>query len=252
MFTRCPHCHTVYEPTATQLAQGHGHLLCGVCEQEFDALEQLSEHPFAASGRGFSSAHPPRMLPSVFGATDEADAPQQPDIFDLPVLAPAFVARNSNEMAPSGKWWAIAAALMVMLFLQIVLSQRNALAADPMWRGPLLAICRTLDCRVVPWTEPQQIEVSARNVGPHPSVPGALLVQLSFRNESGFDQVWPQLELALLDLSGKPQALRRFSAEQYLGAKPQSPTLRNGQSAQVTLEIADPGKQAIAYAFDFR
>ena len=105
---------------------------------------------------------------------------------------------------------------------------------------------------MVPWTAPQGIEVTARDVRPHPSVPGALLVQLSFRNGAEFDQVWPQLELAMLDLSGKPLALRRFSAAEYLGGEPSSSVLRAGQSAEVTLEIADPGKEAIAYAFDFR
>src|SRR5690606_26124793 len=109
-----------------------------------------------------------------------------------------------------------------------------------------------LGCKVVPWTAPQGIEVTARDVRPHPSVPGALLVQLSFRNDAGFDQVWPQLELAMLDLSGKPLALRRFEATEYLGSAPGSPVLRSGQSSEITLEIADPGKEAIAYAFDFR
>ncbi|HPF74529.1 MAG: zinc-ribbon and DUF3426 domain-containing protein [Lysobacteraceae bacterium] len=249
MFTRCPHCQTVYEPTAAQLAQGRGHLQCGVCDHEFDALEHLSEHPFA-HGHAHGGHLPPRVEPAAMGVG--VPAPVQGDIFEVPVATPAFAMAPAERRSGGLGWWAAVAVFGLLLLFQVLLAQRDALAADPMWRPLLLRSCAALGCKVVPWTAPQGIEVTARDVRPHPSVPGALLVQLSFRNGAEFDQVWPQLELAMLDLSGKPLALRRFSAAEYLGGEPSSSVLRAGQSAEVTLEIADPGKEAIAYAFDFR
>jgi len=250
MFTRCPHCQTVYEPTAAQLAQGRGHLQCGVCDHEFDALEQLSEHPFAAHAPAHGGHLPPRVEPAAMDT--DVPAPMQGDFFEVPVATPAFATVPAERSSGGLRWWSGVAVLGLLLLLQVLLAQRDALAADPLWRPFLLRSCALLGCKVVPWTAPQGIEVTARDVRPHPSVPGALLVQLSFRNDAGFDQVWPQLELAMLDLSGKPLALRRFEATEYLGSAPGSPVLRSGQSAEITLEIADPGKEAIAYAFDFR
>ncbi|MEZ5465847.1 MAG: zinc-ribbon and DUF3426 domain-containing protein [Lysobacteraceae bacterium] len=250
MFTRCPHCQTVYEPTAAQLSQGHGHLQCGVCNHEFDALEHLSEHPFAAHGHAHGGHLPPRVEPAPVDR--EVSMPRQGDFFELPVATPAFAIAPAERRSGGIGWWAAVGLLGLLLLLQVLLAQRDALAADAMWRPFLLRSCAALGCKVVPWTAPQGMEVTARDVRPHPSVPGALLVQLSFRNAADFDQIWPQLELGMLDLSGKPLALRRFEAAEYLGSAPSTDVLRSGQSAEVTLEIADPGKEAIAYAFDFR
>ena len=90
MFTRCPHCQTVYEPTAAQLAQGRGHLQCGVCDHEFDALEHLSEHPFA-HGHAHGGHLPPRVEPAAMGVG--VPAPVQGDIFEVPVATPALTSK---------------------------------------------------------------------------------------------------------------------------------------------------------------
>ncbi|MCB1561738.1 MAG: zinc-ribbon and DUF3426 domain-containing protein [Xanthomonadales bacterium] len=250
MFTRCPHCQTIYEPTAGQLAQGRGHLQCGVCNHEFDALEHLSEHPFAGHD---PSSGADRLAESQHDAhEDRPTSPRQYDIFDLPVATPAFAMSPGEAKSGGAGWWFAVAVLTAIFLTQVLLAQRDALASDPMWRPLLLRSCELLGCDVVPWIAPQQIEVTSRDIRPHPSVPGALLVQLSFRNGAAFDQVWPQLELGMLDLSGKPLALRRFNAAEYLGRPPTNRVMARGLSVEATLEIADPGKQAIAYAFDFR
>ena len=60
------------------------------------------------------------------------------------------------------------------------------------------------------------------------------------------------MELAILDLDGEPVALRRFRVEEYLGAAPREDALAPGQGVTATIEVQDPGRGAVAYAFEFR
>lgn len=145
----------------------------------------------------------------------------------------------------------LALALFALLVLQIMLADRARLAADPAWRPRLLALCGVLGCRLPPWHEPSAFKLTARDVRPHPSAPGVLLISVSFRNDALFPQAWPQLELSLADIEGQPLGLRRFSPREYLGTTPPGKLLAPAQSASVSLEVLDPGKRAVAFSFDF-
>ena len=147
--------------------------------------------------------------------------------------------------------WLLALVLLAVLALQVVLADRARFAADADWRPRVEALCAVFGCDVPAWREPAALRVTSREMRPHPSVPGALLVTASFSNESRFPQAWPQLELALTDLEGQALGLRRFTPTEYLGSAPRSERIAPGQSAIVTLEIADPGMRALAYRIDF-
>lgn len=248
MFTQCPHCLGVYEPTPFLLARGRGRLRCGICEREFDALERLSDQPIHAAVPVVpASSSPPRVQPE--------QAPEQGGLFDAPrAESPTFAARRSVSLPPrrDGAWWIGSVALALLLAAQMLLAQRAELARDPAWRPWLLRACSTLGCELPAWREPASLHLLARDVRPHPSVPDAMMISASFRNDAPWPQAWPQLQIALADLDGRTLGLRRFAVEEYLGAAPRAATLVPGQSATATLELQDPGKQAVAFAFEFR
>jgi hypothetical protein len=147
--------------------------------------------------------------------------------------------------------WAVAVVLALLLLLQILVADRARLAADATWRPRVERVCAVLGCDVPPWREPAALRVTARDVRPHPSVPGALLITASFSNQAAFPQAWPQLELTLTDLDGQSLGLRRFTPAEYLGSEPSSERIAPGQSAIVSLEIADPGMRALAFGIEF-
>lgn len=248
MFSQCPFCLTVFEPTPYQLARGRGRLQCGVCTREFDALERLSEHPIHAAALPVpASDAAPRVAPSV--------APEQGHLFEAPrPEAPGFAARRSGLPVPrsSTAWWFGSLLLALLLAGQIVFAQRHELSRDSAWRPWLERACQSLGCDLPAWRDPGALHLMARDVRPHPSEPGALMISASFRNDAPWPQAWPALEITLSDLDGKRLALRRFSAPEYLGARPRDRTIGPGQSVSATLEVQDPGKEAVAFAFDFR
>ncbi len=247
MYTQCPHCLTVYEPTPYVLARGRGKLRCGVCEREFDALERLSDEPIhAAIAPITASATPLRLEPE--------HAPEQGHLFEAPrAQAPTFVARKTPRLVPTGAgWWLGSLALALTLGAQIVLAQRAELSRDRAWRPWLERTCNALGCELPAWRDLSTLRLTSRDVRPHPSVPDALMINATFRNDAPWPQAWPVLQISLADLDGKPVALRRFGVDEYLGAAPRESTLSPGQSASATLEVKDPGKAAVAFAFEFR
>lgn len=171
----------------------------------------------------------------------------------MPPRAPRFATADAPLPArplPWG-WWLVALLLGAGLLLQIVLADRARLAGDAGWRPRLETVCGVLGCSLPPWREPDAFRVTSREVRPHPTAPGALLVTTSFRNDARWPQSWPLMEVALHDLDGQALGLRRFAPAEYLGSPPASPLIAPGQSAIATLEILDPGKRAVAFTFDF-
>lgn len=171
----------------------------------------------------------------------------------MPPRAPRFAVADLPTPArplPWG-WWAITLCLAAALMLQLVLADRARLAGDAAWRPRLLAVCGVLGCSLPAWHEPDAFRVTNREVRPHPTAPGVLLVTTSFRNDARWPQAWPLMEVALHDLDGQALGLRRFEPSEYLGSPPASAMIAPGQSAIATLEILDPGKRAVAFNFDF-
>lgn len=148
--------------------------------------------------------------------------------------------------------WLAVPVLAFALVLQVLLADRTRLAADPAWRPRIVALCNWFGCQVPPWREPDAFHVTARELRPHPSVPGVLLVSATFRNDAAFAQAWPTLQLSLANLDGEALGRRRFAPRDYLGSEPASRWIAPGQSASITLEVLDPGKRAVTFEFEFR
>ena len=148
--------------------------------------------------------------------------------------------------------WIAVPVLTLLLVAQVLLADRARLAADATWRPRMLALCRIAGCTLPPWRQPSAFTITARELRPHPSAAGSLLVTATFRNDAVFAQAWPVLELSLVNLDGEPLGLRRFQPEQYLGSAPTRALIAPGQSASVTLEVVDPGKRAVRFEFAFR
>jgi hypothetical protein len=170
------------------------------------------------------------------------------------ITPPAFVRSGSDwprRYARAAAGWLLVVALAALLVVQVLIADRARLAADPDWRPRVQALCNFFRCTLPAWREPGALRVTSREVRPHPSVPGALLITASFSNEAKFAQAWPQLELSLTDFDGQALGLRRFTPAEYLGSAPRSERIAPGQSAIVTLEVADPGMRALAFGIEF-
>lgn len=168
--------------------------------------------------------------------------------------APSFVRGTATTPPPRRDWRAIAAivVLVLALALQLVLAQRQELAADARWRPLVSALCGVLRCSLPPWHEPTAYSMLGRNVRPSPGAPGVLRVNASFRNDARWPQRWPTLLLTLSDVDGRDVGQRAFAPADYRRGHKPTDELAPGQSATVQLDVVEPAPRIVAFTFDFQ
>jgi hypothetical protein len=242
MLTRCPQCLAVHPLEADRAKGGDGSFACPDCGARFDAYAHLADANADADAPP-EFDEPPEEQGELFGQRPRSQ----------PAALPSFARQRVRLPRPAQlRWWLVSGGLLLLLLALIPIADRARLATDPAWRPKLATMCGVLHCTLPPWRELPAFEVTARDVQPHPSVAKALLITASFRNDARFSQAWPVLELRMSDLNGRDVGLRRFLPKEYLGVAPPTPTIAPGQTANATLEVVDPGRDAIAFAFDFR
>ena len=89
-------------------------------------------------------------------------------------------------------------------------------------------------------------------VGSLPSVANALIISASVRSDAAFAQAFPDVEILLSDLDENRIAMRRFHPQEYLGdARTIAGGMVPGSTTALVFEVADPGKNAVAFEFKF-
>ena len=193
-------------------------------------------------------------------AADEADFIETPSTTEPgtdesapPPALPRFTqTATANPQRAAGKWQVLLlVALGLLLGLQILIADRERLAADERWRPIITSLCSTLGCSVPAWHQPGAFTMLNRDVRPIANLPGALEAQATFRNDAAWPQAWPLLLLSLSDADGRVVGTRQFTPAEYLGKGITQAELAPGQSAQVTFRLREPDAGVVAFAFDF-
>jgi predicted Zn finger-like uncharacterized protein len=265
MYTQCPECFSVFSVDARTIAQAHGFVMCGHCGAGFDCIstlaDQLPPEPFHELPAHEPGVEPPRVDVAIYRPQPpEApeETPQEEPLRTLDdelanlVVTPRF-ARGRYVDRPR-RWPWITACLLLLLGLtgQLAWALRETLVADPN-TGPLLRqACAMLQCQLPSVRDVGKLRLLARDVQTHPTVPGALLISATLRNDAAFTQPWPVVTIRLSDGNGKVIAMRRLNPSEYLDdADALQHGLAPGASSALVFEVEDPGHQAVAFDLGF-
>ncbi|MFT3791131.1 MAG: zinc-ribbon and DUF3426 domain-containing protein [Rudaea sp.] len=253
MYTQCPDCLTIYLIAPEALAQARGSVACSHCTAVFDALRTLTENlPIGAqklAEHEFRAAVPELMLP-VMRPLAAAFAMHAPP---APAPTPEFArAQRIRAGTPGWVWKSGIALLAPLLLAQVAWGQRDELLQNPTSRVWLERACASLHCRLPLAHDPGSLALLSRDVRPHPSVPNALIISATLRNDADVAQAFPTVEITLADLDEQRIAMRRFKPAEYLGdAHTRASGLAAHASTALVFEVADPGRNAVAYEFKF-
>ncbi|MGK5078033.1 DUF3426 domain-containing protein [Janthinobacterium sp. HLX7-2] len=159
-------------------------------------------------------------LPAVAIARDQAAG----DAEAAPLAShdePTFVTQGRHR-EQSGKALRVAMAigsvtLLILLFVQVMTTFRNPLAAQfPQWKPSLVALCKLSGCQV---DLPAQIEALSIEQGELQTLKEQTFSYVSLlRNQSRSVQAWPSIELILNDANDKPVLRRVIAPRDYLPA----------------------------------
>lgn len=261
MYTQCPECLSVFSVDARTLAQAHGFVMCGHCGTGFDSVatlaDQLPPEPFHELPAHEPGVEPPRLELAVYRPKSSAepepgDAPALRDDFADLVVTPRF-ARDKRIDRPRRWPWVIACLLLLLgLVAQIAWALRDTLIADATTGPVLQQACAMMHCQLPPVRDVSKLHLLARDVQTHPTVPGALLISATLRNDATFTQPWPVVAIRLTDGNGKVIAMRRLNPYEYLDdTEALRRGLAPGASTALVFEVEDPGHQAVGFEMAF-
>ena len=161
--------------------------------------------------------------------------------------------RPAAAMSFGNTFWNIGVAVLLTIFIvQYSYSMRDDLARYPELRPLVQKMCALAKCEMPMQQDVDLIKLTHRDITVHPRVKGALLINAVFVNNATFIQPFPLMQITLSDITGRVIAKRRFQPAEYLDA---DINIRRGMTpnnpVQIVLEIADPGKDAVNFEFNF-
>ena len=161
---------------------------------------------------------------------------------------------NSSTLASSLLWGTGVLFLAATLLIEYTWFNRDQLNQIPQMQVWADKLCQRFECKNITMRNPKKIELIARNVYSHPNEKNALIVNITMKNNANFAQPYPIMQISFSDVRGGNVAARRFLPAEYLPAEIQQSDLQllePDTNMTFTMEIQDPGKQAMTYEFDF-
>ncbi len=229
---------------ADLLADARGRVSCSRCKGSFNALRHLSDE--FPDDRYQGPKKPPGKAPPVLG---DATA------FDLEdALAEATTeaeAPDSDELSPR-TWQTLTIALIVLTLINLAWIFTGTI----MGRDGVQDFLARHDLPGAPveedYRDPGKIHLVSRDIHPHPSRTGVLVLSSTFVNLAERAQPYPDVTLSLMNEDNAALAQRTFSPGDYLpgGLRPEQP-LQPGTHVPILLEFADPGEDAVGFELEF-
>ena len=266
MYTKCPNCQAIYRITSRQLSVAQGMVRCSQCDHMFNAQDEFTavtpQNERLTASMTIESTQQDILeaatqLDNPSRSTRRTNSPQEP--ISISTIPSAL----HEDLAPVGKIkryssWATALWSVGILVLILALgAQIGFFHYDYLIRYPALDTVLSMAFEKVGYQPPvrhtaKSIEVVNRNVFTHPNQKQALMITATLVSNAPVAQSYPLMEVTLTDIQGRTVALRRFRPDEYL-ANPADVggAMQPGAPVDIRLEVMDPGRHTMAFAFDF-
>ncbi len=252
MQTECPHCHTVFKISEEQLGQAEGQVRCGHCLAIFTA-----DNPYTSPHTNMYDEVTEQQSENS-NETIEILTDNENNDFSLPDIIPEDLrtetqGSNKHYSIISTLFWSSGIlALIIAGLLQYAYYDRLHLVKLKELRPLLGQLCQHVQCNLPDPRDPERIELSSKNIFTHPNTENALMISATIVNQAEFEQDFPLLELRFENIRGQIIAGRHFKPYEYLGIpEDQIPKMEPGNPVSFNIEIIDPGKEMVSYAFEF-
>lgn len=157
--------------------------------------------------------------------------------------------RQRNQL--NKRWGFATAALALLLTLQLINFNRDALARSPVIGSAIGTIYRGLGVTISQHWNLDAYELRQWGAAAEPNESGTLRVRASIFNSAKRAQPYPVLRLTLEDRYGGRVGSRDFEPGEYLHVLPAaSELLGAGQRVDADIAIVDPGKDAVGFEMD--
>ena len=166
---------------------------------------------------------------------------------------PLELLHQTKPRTASGTGWWLLGCVILLLTLggQWVYNHWAALMAEPQIRPVLQQFCHYTGCQPDPLRNIDAIDVLSHSVYSHPNIDDALIISLAMINNAHYAQPFPTLAIHMANVRGEIIAQRNFTPENYLDASSASGLMSPGSPVTITLEVHDPGNDALTFELAF-
>jgi len=143
-------------------------------------------------------------------------------------------------------------ALTAVLAAQIAWFHYERLAQYPLAKQGFQLACEKLGCKLPELVDLEAIKSSNLVVRSHPLKANTLIIDVVLTNTADFDQEFPRLAMYFSDINGKTIAQQIVEAKTYLNDDTLAQqSMQREKAMHISLEVEDPGKQAVNYKIRF-
>jgi predicted Zn finger-like uncharacterized protein len=252
MQTECPHCHTVFSIGEEQLNQADGQVRCGHCLAVFTAENPYQNEKYSLHDDLIEDQLTDELFDQAEEETTNIDDIILPDVIPPNLRAETRDTRKHYGFIGNTFWTLAILFMLITGILQYAHYDRVRLVQFSELRPWLGLMCEYTNCDLPDPRDPSRIELNNKNIFSHPNSKNALMVSASIVNQAAFEQAFPLLELKFENIRGQTIAGRRFTPAEYLGVPvAQISKMIPGEPVSISIEIMDPGKEMVSYAFEF-
>jgi len=252
MQTQCPECQTTFNITQQHLNIANGQVRCTQCQAVFDGYASMQD----------SSVPEPPQLDEIAQTARNTNLGNTTDINSHTpnsLIYSALLEEDNNtpglaSALSQALFTLLSVALLIILLLQFAYLKRSELADIPKLTPYIHQACDSVQqCNIPAKRALDQFQLESRHIYAHPNTAKALVVTATFRNNASFTQPYPILVLSMSNVRGQEVATRRFLPAEYLDkSSDEEAGIAAQQSSSISLELADPGDQAMAFEIDFQ
>ncbi len=262
LVTLCPGCSTTFRVNAAQLQAHGGDVRCGCCQRIFNGFatlitvnESAIEYTSQIQLYTFSTTEIAAENQIIPGSSDnEVETHVIPELNQETAETTETSAPLFGDEKPDRQWYvkwgSVNALLALFLISQIAYNYRTELTIiAPEIRPRLERLCEFLSCTVPYPQEISLIGIESSELQKNPAQqPEVATMYATIHNYAPFPQVWPALQLSLLDARKELIASRIFTAQDYLQETDKSlQFIQPQQEIEVRLDFDSDRVDALGY-----
>ncbi len=248
LVTTCPACGTMFKVQRDQLASASGEGRCSVCQHVFNAFEHQSEVADTADVALEQAPQIAATEPEPRSAISAIETPAP--AFTAPPLLPENLFQRRRFVWPAAL--KTLTAVMVLLAIAVVQStfHYRAQVIEKLPRSyPAFAMaCQLFNCSVALPHQAALVNIEDHRLLSDPQHDDVLILESTLNNRAEFPQVYPQIELTLMDTNNQAVATRTFTPQEYL---PKNLDIASGLAAHgiatIRLKLGVAGIKSSSY-----
>jgi hypothetical protein len=199
-----------------QLAAGSGEGRCSVCQHVFNAFEHRSEVADTTLENAQQSTQPQVFEESPLIAA-EAEIETSAPVISTPPLPENLFQRRRFVWPAALKTLTAAMVLLAIAVMQSAFQYR-AQVIDKLPRSypTFAAVCQLFKCNVALPHRAALVNIEDHRLMSDPQHEDVLILESTLNNRAEFPQVYPLIELTLMDANNQAAATRTFTPQEYL------------------------------------